>query len=77
MVVQSIWNVFLKSIWSRLANYMKGKMHVIMSKGRSFDINFKWASNENERKLPTLITCNKNGWWSNKNLVARVGVISA
>ncbi len=32
-----------------------------MSKGRSFDINFKWASNESERKLPTLITSNKNG----------------
>ncbi len=33
---------------------MKGGMHVIMSKGRGFDTNFKWAWKDNEPKLLTL-----------------------
>jgi len=40
---------------------MNEGMHVIMSKGRGFDTNFKWAWKESEPKLPTLITSNKNG----------------
>jgi hypothetical protein len=44
-----------------LANCMKGGMHVIMSKGRSFCTIFKWAWKGNGLKLLAPIAFNKNG----------------
>jgi hypothetical protein len=52
-------------------------MHGIATIRKSYHINFKWAWNASELELLALITSNKNGRKSNKNLKAMIGATRA
>jgi hypothetical protein len=52
-------------------------MHTIVTKGKTFRTNLKWAYKDNKFELFVLITSNKDRRKSNKNLEAMMGATKA